>query len=98
MPVAVEMTFDGGTTDQYDEVCAKLGYLPRGAGHPDGLFHFAITTPEGMRIVDVWDSAEAYQTFAETMLGPIAAQVGVPEPKVEITPIHNYMYGPRLGK
>jgi hypothetical protein len=97
MPVAVETTFEGGTLEQYDAVCGKLGYEPGGAGHPDGLFHFAVETPDGLRIVDVWESAEAFQNFAETMLGPVAAEVGIPEPKIEITPIHNYLYGPNLG-
>ncbi|HZC71024.1 MAG TPA: hypothetical protein VE442_10035 [Jatrophihabitans sp.] len=98
MAVAVEMAFEGATLEQYEQVCGKLGYPPRGAGHPDALFHFAIGGPEGLRVVDVWTSAEAFEKFATELLGPIAAEVGVPEPKVEITPIHNYLYGPKLGK
>ncbi|HEY3261662.1 MAG TPA: hypothetical protein VGJ95_15585 [Pseudonocardiaceae bacterium] len=98
MTVAVEMTFRGATLEQYDTVVDKMGYERQGEGHQDGLFHWVAQTPEGLRIVDVWDSPEAFQAFADSTLGPISAEVGVPAPAVTITPIHNYLYGPRFAR
>ena len=44
---------------------------------------------KGLRVVDVWDTAEQFQQFVETRLMPGVAQIGIPgEPAVEVLPIH----------
>jgi hypothetical protein len=45
----------------------------------------------GFRVVDVWESAEAYQRFAETQIGPITQAEGFPRPEVSMWEIHNTM-------
>jgi predicted ester cyclase len=97
MPVAVELEFAGGTLEQYDEVLRRMGYEPRGSGHPDGLFHWVAEVDEGLRIVEVWDSSNAFLTFAQDTLGPITAAVGVGEPAVTVHEVHNYLVGPRFA-
>ena len=98
MPVAVEMEFSDASLEQYDEVIRRMGYEPCGQGHRDGLFHWAAQVDGGLRIVDVWDTREAFQSFGEEMLGPITAELGVPEPRLTFYEVHNYLYGPRFAR
>ena len=92
MAVAVEMTFVGGTLDQYDQVISLMGFSPGGTGAPHGLFHWVAKTDDGIRVVDVWDSQEEFRRFSEEKIGPFVQQVGLSgPPEVTITPIHNYL-------
>ena len=87
MAVALIMDFEGGTLDQYDQVLEKMelgGSLPDG-----GVFHWAAKTDDGVRVVDVWESQEAFDKFAEEQIGPITAEVGLSEPKVTPHEVHN---------
>jgi hypothetical protein len=92
MAVAVEMSFKGATLDQYEQVIQKMGFTHGGAGPPHGLFHWVAQTDDGIRVVDVWDSKEAYEQFAQEQIGPYAAEAGVPgPPEVKYTEVHNYL-------
>ena len=92
MPVAVVMDFKDGTLEQYDQVIAKLGFEPGGAGAPGGLFHWVTATDDGIRVTDVWETAEQYERFGAERLGPITQEVGVPGPPVvSVMPVHNYL-------
>lgn len=84
----------GGTKEQYDEVA---GRLTDGKGldslddWPAGglLFHVAGPTDDGFRVIDVWESEEAFAAFGET-IGPILQEVGFPgEPK--LFEVHNFV-------
>jgi len=80
MAVGFILDFPGATTDQYDQVLEKMGlegHLPAGA-----LFHAAGEGPDGLRVVDVWESDEAFQRFAEEQIGPFSAEVGIAEPNI----------------
>jgi hypothetical protein len=92
MAVAVEMLFKGGTIDQYEQVIQKMGFTHGGPGAPHGLFHWVALADDGIRVVDVWDSKEAYEQFAQEQIGPYAAEAGIPAPpEVKYTEIHNYL-------
>ena len=86
MAVLISMEFPA-TADQYDQVNAKIGEDP-----PDGLLvHTATEMGGSMRIVDVWESAEKFEAFGET-LGPAVESVmgeGGPGPQPEIQELHN---------
>ncbi len=63
------------TPEQYDAVNEKL------AAHSDPpaglLIHTGGEMEGGMRVIDVWESEEAFNTFREERLGPaVAAVVG----------------------
>jgi hypothetical protein len=91
MAVAVQMDFDGATLDQYDEICKKMGLTPKGPGPKGAISHFAAQTDSGLRVVDVWESQEQFQNFADTQIGPFSAEVGLPAPpKLEFFEVHNY--------
>jgi len=51
---------------------------------------------EGFRVVDVWESREAFEQFARDKLDPIYHEVGVVDPpEIQIFPVHNYLAGSR---
>ena len=91
MAVAFEMRFKGATLAQYDQVLELMGLTPGGPPPPDALFHWAAATDDGLLVVDVWKSADAFNRFAEEQIGPFTAQVGFAGPP-EITSyeVHNY--------
>src|SRR4051794_22698689 len=70
MAIAVELNFPDATLDQYDQVIARMGFHPGGPGGPGGLFHWVMKTDGGIRVVDVWQSAEQFQRFAGDQIGP----------------------------
>ena len=45
----------------------------------------------GIRVVDVWQSAEQFQHFADNQIGPIAQEVGMAPPEVQMYEVHNYL-------
>jgi len=80
MAVAIEMKFKGATLEQYDEVLKLMG-LDGGAPAPPGArFHWVAKTDDGLHIVDVWDSREVFDKFAQEQIGPYSQQAGITEP------------------
>jgi hypothetical protein len=85
MPVV--LVHQGGTLTQekYDEVIAKLtGGKSRMESPSDWpveglLVHVAGQSEDGFRVVDVWESEEALNRFAE-VLRPILEEVGIDAP------------------
>jgi hypothetical protein len=83
--VLVSMEFPGATTDQYDLVHAKLTASPI----PGCLVHSCSKLPDGLRIVDVWESEEQFQKFAGGMRQAVQAE-GFGEPQnMTVLPVHN---------
>ena len=85
---AFEMFFPGGTTAQYDEVLQKMG-LTDGRVPPGAQFHWVAEVDGGLRVVDVWDSAEQFQAFAAEQIGPFTAAAGMSEPQVTSHEVYN---------
>ena len=49
-------------------------------------------TDSGLRVVDVWESKEQFDTFAQEQIGPFAQQVGFPgPPEIQFFEVHNYL-------
>jgi len=90
MAVAVLMNFSGGSNDAYDRVIEKMG-LADGTPPNGAQFHVAGEADGGFRVVDVWDSAEQFQKFAEEQIAPLTQEEGFPPPEVSIWEIHNTM-------
>jgi hypothetical protein len=91
MAVFMELEFDGFTTDQYDAVDNALDSK---GNPPDGLIaHSARMDGDTLRILDIWESPEAFEAFAESRLGRTIGQTlgddapAPPEPK--FTELHN---------
>ena len=94
MAVAFKMKFEGATLEQYDRVMELMG-LDQGDSSPDGaVFHWVSATDDGIVVVDVWESDEQFNKFAEEQIGPYTQQVGIPNPPVVTRfAIHNILVG-----
>ena len=74
--------------EQYDRLNAEVGE------DPDGLIlHTASEKDGGMRIIDVWESKDAYERFERETLMPAAGRIGLdpgdgPAPRDEFE-VHN---------
>jgi hypothetical protein len=92
MAVAIEMDFKGATLDQYDQVIELMGLSPGSPLPPGAIFHWAAETEDGIRVVDVWETREAYDRFAQEQIGPYTQQVGIPgPPEVTYRDVHNIL-------
>jgi hypothetical protein len=92
MAVAVQMDFEGATLDQYDAVIQKMGLTPGGPGPAGAISHFATMTDAGLRVVDVWETQEQFQTFAQDQIGPFSQEVGITgAPQMQFFEVHSYM-------
>ena len=95
MAIAVILDFEGATLDQYDQVIERMGLEPRGESAPNSLFHWVTATDNGIRVVDVWESREAFDAFAEDQIGPHTQAVGITNPPVmTFYEVHNYLRTP----
>jgi hypothetical protein len=91
MAVAVEMNFRGATLEQYDQVIELMG-LQSGKAPPNAIFHWAAETDDGLRVVDVWETREAYEQFAQEQIGPYTQQVGIAgPPETTYYDVHNIL-------
>ena len=87
MPQAFVMRFPDGTTEQYDQVIEKMdlgGRAPESAH-----YHWVAQTEDGLLVVDVWETPEAFQAFAEEKIQPLSEEVGLAPPVIESYAVHN---------
>jgi hypothetical protein len=93
--VPVVAVFEGVTQNQYEESVQKLtGGKDRVESPADWpveglLAHIAGQGPNGFRVVDVWESEEAFGRFGETLL-PILQEMGV-QGQPEVYPAHTFV-------
>jgi hypothetical protein len=96
MAVAIVMDFPGGTRKQYEQVVSRMrldGLLPPGAIH-----HTAGGTRDGWRVVDVWESLEAFERFRDEQIRPLAMDAGMQPPSMFTVELHNLELGPTVGE
>jgi hypothetical protein len=92
MAIAIQMDFDGATLGQYDEICEKMGLTPKGPGPKGALSHFVTATDAGIRIIDVWETKDQFDKFAQEQIGPLSQAVGIADPpKMQFFEVHNYL-------
>jgi hypothetical protein len=88
MAVLMLMNWPGVSKQQNEAVMKELDLdrnLPDG-----GLFHVAGVATDGIRVTDVWDSADKFQRFADTRIMPAVEKIGItPQPTIEVLPAHN---------
>jgi hypothetical protein len=67
---------------------------PGGPAVSQEIFHWVAKTENGFRVVDVWESQEAFDRFAEEKIIPLFREVGVVlSPEIRYFEIHNYLAG-----
>lgn len=74
MAIVMMQEMTEASVEQYDQIAAKLN---PDENPPEGLIVHAAGQREGggMRIVDVWESEDAYNRFREQRLGPVVREV-----------------------
>ena len=96
MTIAVQLDFPGATLEQYDHGLEWLGLLPGGPAARGQLFHWVTAIDDGVRVMDVWESREAFESFMETRVLPVLPEIGVSEPHeddMQFFDVHNYFAG-----
>ncbi|HVE91439.1 MAG TPA: hypothetical protein VNE62_03920 [Actinomycetota bacterium] len=94
MPVVMVHDSPGTTREQYEQVVSRLtngrGLNTLSDWPVKGILsHAAGPTEGGWRVIDVWESEEAFQRFGE-VFGPVLREAGYPgEP--QLLPIHNFV-------
>ena len=85
------------TQESYEEAVRRLtGGKERLESRSDWpveglIFHTAGQGADGFRVVDVWESEDAFGAFGEH-LGPIMEELGVTDPP-EVYPAHTFVSG-----
>jgi hypothetical protein len=93
--VPVVAVFEGVTREQYEESVRRLtggkDRLESPADWPvEGLLaHITGQGQNAFRVVDVWESEEAFGRFGETLM-PILQEIGV-EGRPEVYPAHTFV-------
>jgi hypothetical protein len=87
MKIVMLMKWDGVTADQYEKLRKVVnweGNEPKGA-----VFHVATFDNAGIRVTDIWESADDFNNFVQSRLMPGTAEVGIAgSPQVEVYPAH----------
>src|SRR3954451_4877292 len=79
MSVGIIMDFAAGESDQYDRVIEQMELDGKVA--PGAHAHVAGPGPDGgWRVVDVWESPEQFEAFANEKIAPLTQAEGLPEP------------------
>ena len=92
MAVAIEMNFNGASLDQYDQVIQKMGLKQGGPMPPGAISHFVTRTDNGIKVVDVWETKEQFEKFANEQIGPYSREAGITEePEMRFSDVHNYL-------
>ena len=93
MAVAYKLRFPGATTAQYDQVIQKMGLTPGGPTPPGAIFHWVTQEDDGLLVVDVWETEEAFDQYAREKIMPYSQEAGLGEPKVTKYKVHNHLGG-----
>ena len=87
MAILMQMKWAGVTQAQYEAIRKSVAWETQKA--EGGRFHVAAFGPEGLRVVDLWESAELFNRFVETRLMPGVKAAGIQgDPEVEVLPVH----------
>jgi len=94
VPVGVRIDFSGVTLGWYDEVVATVGFLPGGPIVAGAFSHWVTKTDNGICIVEVWESREAFEDNVKKWSGQVSREIGVPNrPVISFFEVHNYLPG-----
>ena len=99
MAVAYKMRFRGATLEQYDRVLELMGFEHGGTVAAEGaIFHWVTKTDDGILVVDVWESDEAFKRFADEQISPYTQQAGFPaEPEITRHEVYNTLVSSKIA-
>ena len=95
MATIMQMHWRETTPDQYDQVLEKVGWdkeVPSGA-----KLHVSGFDSDGLHVLDVWESEQAFDDFFQQRLAPAVQEAGIQgQPDVKFFPLHG-LFAPALG-
>ncbi len=89
MTVGLVLDFAGATREQYEQLRDRMQvgeHMPAG-----GQVHVAGRHAGGWRVIDVWDSREAFEQFRDSQIVPNAGAVGLAPPQMEMLEVDDEM-------
>lgn len=94
MATVMLMEWPGVTEEQYNRVMSNLGL---DANPPaGGICHVAGFIGGSLRVLDIWDSQQAFERFQQDRLTAAVQKAGITgQPKVQFFPVHN-LYAPNV--
>jgi hypothetical protein len=91
MALIVHFTPRGMDEQKYAEVMRRLDAA--GAGAPAGrLHHTCYGDKRGLRVTDVYDTPQSFETFGRTLV-PILGALGIEVGQPEVIEVHNIVRG-----
>ncbi|MEH0420648.1 hypothetical protein [Streptomyces sp. B21-083] len=95
MAVVMTMSWAGVSPEQYDMVRDTVGWEEVAAD--GGEVHLAWFDDQGLRVIDVWESEEGFQSFFVQRLAPAIEKVGIAgAPETAFTPLHRRFVAPGI--
>lgn len=95
MTVLAIHTGNGITKDIYENARKEVNW--EGNPPPGMIFHAASFDESGnIRVADIWESEDQWNTFLNTHLKPFMERVKAPALKTEIFEVHNLNALPRI--
>ena len=94
MATVMLMEWPGLTPEQYSSVMNSLGL---DAKPPvGGMFHVAGFAGGSLRVLDIWESQQAFERFQQERLTSAVQKAGITsQPRVQFFPVHN-LYAPNI--
>jgi hypothetical protein len=86
MPIVMNMRWDGVTPEQYEKAREQVGWEQRAP--EGGILHIASFTDSGLRVTDIWETAEDFNRFVAARLMPVVQEIGIEgEPDVTFSEV-----------
>src|SRR5579884_653939 len=91
MAITITFTPASMNAEQYDQVIRRLERA--GVAAPPGrLYHVCSGVGDRLRVVDVWESQEAFDAFGQTLM-PILQEMHIDPGQPQVTEAHNIIGG-----
>lgn len=95
MAISVVLDFHkegGGVTAIYDAIIEEMGV--QNNPPPGAIYHWAAPRgADGLRVVDVWETAEAFQAFSSSQTEPLTRKHGLAPPSVTVADVYSTLCG-----
>jgi hypothetical protein len=93
--VVMQMHWREISPDEYERVREMAGWE---RDVPDGVkLHISAFGDDGLHVLDVWESADHFQSFMQSHVMPAVQEVGIAgEPEVQFFPLQG-VFAPALG-
>jgi hypothetical protein len=87
MAVAVYFHAQGLTVEKLNEIERRLDAA--GQAQPVGILHHSVFGEDGnLMVYDIWESSEAFDSFASVLV-PIIREVGLDPGQPDVMPVHS---------